>query len=44
MYKHKLSKKQDQNTKRKIENEKKEMKLDTSKKSSQALILTVPFS
>ena len=34
MYKYKLCKKQDQNPKRKAENEKKGLKLDTSKKSS----------
>ena len=38
---HKQSKKTELNTERKAENEKKWLKLDTSKRSSQALILTV---
>ena len=44
MYKHKLSKKQDQNTERKAENERKRLNLDTSKRSFQALTLTVLLS
>ena len=41
---HKQSKKTELNTERKAENEKKWLKLKTSKRSSQALILTIPFS
>ena len=44
MYKHKLSKKQDQNIERKAKNERKRLNLDTLKRSSQSLILTALFS